>query len=137
MSSATKCLLALLVGAVGLPCLGATDLRVCADPNNLPYSNDQEQGFENQLAALIAKDLNMQVSYFWFPQRSAFFRKSLNSGACDVVMGVPAGFDEADTALRQGRIAQYRETGRAHGTWDCKATATIPELLGSLPTAAV
>ena len=76
---------------------GDATLRVCADPNNLPYSNDQKQGFENQLAALIGKDLNMQVTYFWFPQREAFFRKTLNSGVCDVVMGVPAGFDEAAT----------------------------------------
>jgi quinoprotein dehydrogenase-associated probable ABC transporter substrate-binding protein len=97
MSSVSKWLLTVLLGVVGLPCFGATELRVCSDPNNLPYSNDQKQGFENQLAALIAKDLNMQVTYFWFPQREAFFRKTLNSGICDVVMGVPAGFDEADT----------------------------------------
>lgn len=97
MSSATRCALALLIAAAGLPCLASTDLRVCADPNNLPYSNDQKQGFENQLAALIGKDLNMRVTYFWFPQRSAFFRKTLNSGLCDVVMGVPSGFDEAET----------------------------------------
>jgi quinoprotein dehydrogenase-associated probable ABC transporter substrate-binding protein len=68
---------------------------VCADPNNLPYSNNQRQGFENQLATLIAKDLDRQVTYFWFPQREAFFRKTLESGVCDVVMGVPSGFDEA------------------------------------------
>jgi quinoprotein dehydrogenase-associated probable ABC transporter substrate-binding protein len=86
-----------MMAATCLPCLAATELRVCADPNNLPYSNDQKQGFENQLAALIGKDLNMQISYFWFPQREAFFKKTLNSGVCDVVMGVPAGFDEADT----------------------------------------
>lgn len=71
-------------------------LRICADPNNLPYSNDQWQGFENEIAALFAKDLNMQLSYFWFPQREAFFRKTLQSGMCDVVMGAPVGLDEAD-----------------------------------------
>ena len=97
MSSVTKWFLALLLAAAGIPRSAAAELRVCADPNNLPYSNDQKQGFENQLADLIGKDLNMQVTYFWFPQREAFFRKTLNSGACDVVMGVPAGFDEADT----------------------------------------
>jgi quinoprotein dehydrogenase-associated probable ABC transporter substrate-binding protein len=97
MSSVIKSVLALMMAAACLPCLAATELRVCADPNNLPYSNDQKQGFENQLAALIGKDLNMQVTYFWFPQREAFFKKTLNSGVCDVVMGVPAGFDEADT----------------------------------------
>jgi quinoprotein dehydrogenase-associated probable ABC transporter substrate-binding protein len=97
MSSVIRTILASAVIAAGIPCLAATDLRVCADPNNLPYSNDQKQGFENQLAALIGKDLNMQVTYFWFPQREAFFRKTLNSGVCDVVMGVPTGIDEAVT----------------------------------------
>jgi mxaJ protein len=97
MSSVIKSVLALMMAAACLPCLAATDLRVCADPNNLPYSNDHKQGFENRLAALIGKDLNMQVTYFWFPQREAFFKKTLNSGVCDVVMGVPAGFDEAAT----------------------------------------
>jgi mxaJ protein len=72
-------------------------LRVCSDPNNLPYSNRQQQGFENSIAELIAKDMGMNVSYFWFPQREKFFKKTLNSGVCDVVMGVPAGFDRADT----------------------------------------
>ncbi|HEX5236156.1 MAG TPA: substrate-binding domain-containing protein [Silvibacterium sp.] len=72
-------------------------LRVCADPNNLPYSNSQQKGFENEIANLFAKDLGMQVTYFWFPQREAFFRKTLNSGACDVVMGVPSGLNEAST----------------------------------------
>lgn len=74
----------------------AAPLRVCSDPNNLPYSNDQQQGFENRLATLIANDLHMDLTYFWFPQREAFFKKTLNGGMCDVVMGVPAGIDEAD-----------------------------------------
>jgi quinoprotein dehydrogenase-associated probable ABC transporter substrate-binding protein len=94
-----------MMAAACLSRLAATELRVCADPNNLPYSNDQKQGFENQLAALIGKDLNMQVTYFWFPQREAFFKKTLNRGVCDVVMGVPAGFDEADTTRPYYRSA--------------------------------
>ena len=77
--------------------LNAATLRVCSDPNNLPYSNDRQQGFENKIAALIARDLGADLTYFWFPQREAFFRKTLNAGACDLVMGVPSGFDEADS----------------------------------------
>ena len=73
--------------------LAAAPLRVCSDPNNLPFSNDQQQGFENRIASLIAKDLGMQLTYFWFPQREAFFKKTLDAGVCDVVMGVPSGFD--------------------------------------------
>lgn len=96
MSSASRLLTSLLLCGCGLSCLAAPTLRVCSDPNNLPYSNRQEEGFENRIAELIAKDMGMDVSYFWFPQREKFFQKTLNSGVCDVVMGVPAGFDEAD-----------------------------------------
>jgi quinoprotein dehydrogenase-associated probable ABC transporter substrate-binding protein len=66
-------------------------LRICADPNDLPYSNVQEQGFENELARMITKDLGMVPSYTWMPQRSAFFDKTLAAGVCDVVLGVPSG----------------------------------------------
>lgn len=76
--------------------VSATALRVCADPNNLPYSNDLRQGFENKIADLIARDLGTDLTYFWFPQREAFFRKTLDAGVCDVVMGVPASFKEAE-----------------------------------------
>jgi mxaJ protein len=72
-------------------------LRVCADPNNLPFSNHAQQGFENRLADMVAKDLGMQVTYFWFPQRSKFFRRTLNAGRCDVVMGLPTGIPVAST----------------------------------------
>jgi quinoprotein dehydrogenase-associated probable ABC transporter substrate-binding protein len=75
----------------------APALRICADPNNLPYSNEQQQGFENQLARMIADDLRLQVSYTWFPQRGAFFRKTLDAGVCDVVMGVPTGMENVST----------------------------------------
>lgn len=81
-------------------------LRVCADPNNLPYSNEQLQGFENRMAGMIARDLGMKLTYVWYPQRSAFFRKTLDSGLCDVVMGVPAGMDEA-TATRPYYFSSY------------------------------
>jgi mxaJ protein len=97
MFSVSKIPVIFLVLTAAVSCVAAPVLRVCADPNNLPYSNKQRQGFENKLAELVAKDLGMQISYFWFPQRDAFFRKTLNSGLCDVVMGVPTGFEEADT----------------------------------------
>jgi mxaJ protein len=70
-------------------------LRVCADPNNLPFSNDARQGFENVLAELVARDLGKRVSYYWQPQRRGFMRTTLNAGWCDVVMGVPASFNAA------------------------------------------
>jgi mxaJ protein len=97
MSSAISCF-ALFALSAGATCLcAAPPLRVCADPNNLPYSNEQMQGFENQIAALIAKDMGAPLQYYWFPQREKFFSKTLNSGMCDVVMGVPSGIDQAAT----------------------------------------
>jgi mxaJ protein len=97
MSLVSELLAASALCAFSAVATAAPLLRVCSDPSNMPYSNDQQQGFENRLASLIASDLHMELSYFWFPQREAFFRKTLNSGMCDVVMGVPAGFDDADT----------------------------------------
>jgi quinoprotein dehydrogenase-associated probable ABC transporter substrate-binding protein len=70
-------------------------LRVCADPNNLPYSNQKQQGFENAIASLVARDLNARVAYTWWPQRRGFVRMTLKHGDCDVVMGIPSNFDQA------------------------------------------
>lgn len=97
MSSASNLLASAVLVGCTLSCAAAPTLRVCSDPNNLPYSNREQQGFENRIADLIAKDFNMEVAYFWFPQREKFFKSTLNSGVCDVVIGVPTGFDEADT----------------------------------------
>jgi mxaJ protein len=72
-------------------------LRVCADPNNLPFSNRAQQGFENRLAEMLAADLNTTVSYTWWPQRRGFVRNTLDAGACDVVMGVPTRMDRLAT----------------------------------------
>lgn len=66
-------------------------LRVCADPNNLPFSNAAQQGFENKLAALLAGDLDMQLHYAWWAQRRGFIRNTLKANKCDVIMGVPVG----------------------------------------------
>lgn len=65
------------------------ELRVCADPNNLPYSNARQEGYENKLAEMVAQDLGRRLTYTWWPQRRGFIRNTLNAGRCDVVMGVP------------------------------------------------
>jgi quinoprotein dehydrogenase-associated probable ABC transporter substrate-binding protein len=72
-------------------------LRVCADPNNLPFSNQRLEGFENKLAELLAQDLGERVEYTWWAQRRGFFRNTLKAGMCDVVIGVPSGFEMALT----------------------------------------
>ena len=74
----------------------AADLRVCADPNNLPFSNRQQQGFENEIARLAAKDLGRTVSYVWAPDRGeSFVRKTLLARRCDVLMGIPSNYRQA------------------------------------------
>ncbi len=77
--------------APGLAANGS--FRVCADPNNLPYSNDRLEGFENRIAALLAKDLGATPSYTWWPDRRGFIRNTLRANQCDVVLGVPNGYD--------------------------------------------
>jgi quinoprotein dehydrogenase-associated probable ABC transporter substrate-binding protein len=68
-----------------------TELRVCADPNNLPYSNKAGEGFENRIAAIFAKDLGLPLTTVWFPQVIGFVRNTLRAGACDLVMGTVSG----------------------------------------------
>jgi len=72
-------------------------LRVCADPNNLPFSNEARQGFENKLAELLAADRGAHLDYTWWAQRRGFVRNTLKANACDVVMGVPAGYEQTLT----------------------------------------
>lgn len=101
MSSASR---AMLVGLIAIAGLGgaavahsvrtpAPLLRVCADPNNLPYSNQRGEGFENAIATMIASDLGRRLQYTWWPQRRGFLRTTLRAGVCDVVIGVPASLD--------------------------------------------
>jgi mxaJ protein len=73
----------------------ASALRVCADPNNLPFSNDRQQGFENRIAALLARDLDATLRYTWWAQRRGFLRNTLNAGVCDLVVGVPSAIEGA------------------------------------------
>lgn len=94
--------LALLAGAAAAQEQGAPRqaLRVCQDPNNLPFSNLKGEGIENRIAELFGKALNLPVTYYSFPQRLAFIRNTLRyklpgqDYPCDIVMGVPTGFDQ-------------------------------------------
>lgn len=64
-------------------------LRVCADPNNLPFSNQQQEGFENEIASLLARSLGAELRYTWWAQRRGFVRNTLKARLCDVIIGVP------------------------------------------------
>lgn len=68
-------------------------LRVCADPSNLPFSNQAGQGFENKLAELLANKLGKDLAYSYYPGATGFIRNTLNAHLCDVVMGMPQGDD--------------------------------------------
>jgi mxaJ protein len=85
-----RCLSVFLLAV--LPGMAAEErvLRVCVDPNNMPFSNEQGQGFENKLAELIAGKLGAKLEYVWWSQRKSFVRNSLDEGRCDLIMGVPS-----------------------------------------------
>jgi len=70
-----------------------SELRVCADPSNLPYSAQDQTGFENRIAALFAEDMHLKVSYTWFPQVTGFVRNTIGAQKCDLVMGTVSGED--------------------------------------------
>lgn len=79
------------------PFVLAKELRVCADPDNLPYSRRDESGFENRIASLVAAELGATLAYTWHPQQRGFVRKTIGAGTCDVWMGVPADFERVLT----------------------------------------
>lgn len=74
-----------------------SSLRVCADPRDLPFSDEQGGGFENKIAELLGRDLALPVEYVWYPQVIGFLRNTLWAGRCDLVMGTVAGDEGMDT----------------------------------------
>jgi len=70
-------------------------IRVCADPDNMPLSNQKGEGFEQKIAELVAKEWNAKIEYAWWPVRRGFFARALNGRYCDVAIQAPAGFDMA------------------------------------------
>lgn len=81
-----------------LPALASeTEFRVCADPANLPFSNQAGEGFENKLAEMFAGYVKKPLTYAWFPQIVGFYRNTLFAHQCDVVMGTVSGGEMVDT----------------------------------------
>lgn len=90
----------------------APPLRVCADPNNLPFSNAAQQGFENRIAEILADELDTRLEYAWWPQRRGFIRHTLKAELCDLVIGVPAGYEMTATTppyYRSSYVFVYRD----------------------------
>ena len=85
------------VGAQTADIVDRNVLRVCADPSNLPFSDENKLGFENKIAQLIGTALAVKVEYTWFPQIIGFVRNTLQAHRCDLVIGTVAGDDVMQT----------------------------------------
>jgi quinoprotein dehydrogenase-associated probable ABC transporter substrate-binding protein/PQQ-dependent catabolism-associated CXXCW motif protein len=131
MSSLTGLICTVLAALMALPAaarqasLGElvdhSALRVCADPSNLPFSNDQGEGFENEVARLLAERLGVPVRYTWHPQTAGFVRNTLRAYLCDLVMGVASANE-----LVQNTNPYYRSTYvLAHRTADDERFADL------------
>jgi mxaJ protein len=101
-------------------------VRVCADPDNLPSSNDKREGYENKLAILIAQELKSKLDYVWYPTRRGYFR-ILNGGYCDLAMEAPAGLDMAGSTKPYFRSGYVFITRQGSGLEDL-ATLADPRL---------
>lgn len=111
-----------MLGAAPAP----VPLRVCADPNNLPYSNAAEQGFENAIADLVGAALRRPIAYRWMTQRRGFIRTGLRAGNCDLVIGLAAGSGMAKTTrpyYRSAYVFVTRADRRRVGSFDDAALA--------------
>lgn len=101
--------------ALGTPAI-ARDLVVCADPDDLPYSKQDETGFENRIAQTLADALGAKLRYAWQPLRRGIVRKTLSAGRCDMLAGVPIGMEGVATTApyyRSGYVFVYRRDGQA------------------------
>ncbi|MDC1000092.1 quinoprotein dehydrogenase-associated putative ABC transporter substrate-binding protein [Methylophilaceae bacterium] len=98
------------------------EFKVCADQDNLPYSNDKGEGFENKIAEVLAADLGKELSYQFWHDRFGFLRNTLNAKRCDVIIGTNTTYDALDTTkpyYRAGHVWIYREdSGYDISGWD-------------------
>jgi quinoprotein dehydrogenase-associated probable ABC transporter substrate-binding protein len=109
--------------------------RVCADPLHPPFSSKAKDGFENKIAALFAKELKQELEYYWFPQRIGFIRNTLKSQVgdteqykCDVVMGLPVGFDFAKTTKPYYHSTYALVIAKGRGWDDIKKSSQLKDL---------
>lgn len=110
--------LASLVLALLLAGCGERTFTVCADPNNMPFSNRRGEGLENKLAQLVAEDLGAELRYEWWSQRRGWMRNTLGEGRCDAWMGVPSGLEALATTrpyYRSGYVFVSREEAGLEG----------------------
>jgi mxaJ protein len=101
------CLRALLVYGMTFAATGvhARELRVCDDPNNLPFSNSRLEGFENKIVEVIGRELHANVEYIWWAERRGFIRNTIKAGLCDLIPGTVSG-----AAMIRTTVPYYRST---------------------------
>lgn len=97
-------------------------IRVCADPDNMPSSNDKGEGYENKIATLIAQDLHAKLQYLWFPTRRGYFRV-LNGRYCDMAIEAPVGLDMAGATKPYFRSGYFFVARRGSGLEDLNSLA--------------
>lgn len=109
--------------------------RVCADPRNPPYSTKEQTGYENKIAALFAEQLGQELEYTWLPERIGFIRNTLKAEndngegfKCDVVMGVPAGYDLTDTSKPYFHSTYVLLIAKGRGWDDIKDSVQLANL---------
>lgn len=109
--------------------------KVCADPNNQPYSDSKGQGFENKIAELLAKAVGKKLEYTWFPQRMGFIRNTLKAQIpdseeykCDVIMGLPTGAELVATTKPYYRSTYALVYAKGRGWDDLKSAADLDGL---------
>jgi len=137
--SITKILAGLCLAAILLPASAEEKFKVCADPMNPPYSTKIKDGFENKIAELFARELGQKVEYTWFAQRIGFIRNTLTAPVnewdadsdkykCNVVMGVPAGYDLALTTAPYYKSTYVLLIAKGRGWDDIKDAAQLTGL---------
>jgi mxaJ protein len=113
MSSRFRSLLGLFLLMAGISALSQTPLRVCADPDDLPFSSASHAGFDNRIAKVLGLDLKRPVVFVWARARRGFLRERFNMGACDLLMGVPEGMKRVRTTMPYYRSSYVFVTRKA------------------------
>ncbi|MFZ9610870.1 MAG: quinoprotein dehydrogenase-associated putative ABC transporter substrate-binding protein [Methylococcales bacterium] len=137
--SILKIVAGLSLAVIISPAFAEEKFKVCADPLNPPYSTKKGEGFENKIAELFAKEVDQKVEYTWFAQRIGFIRNTLTASVndrdvdsdqykCDIVMGVPAGYDMTLTTLPYYTSTYVLLIARGRGWDDIKDATQLTEL---------
>jgi quinoprotein dehydrogenase-associated probable ABC transporter substrate-binding protein len=129
----------LCLAVIILPAFAEEKFKVCADPLNPPYSTKNKDGFENKIAELFARELGQTIEYTWFAQRIGFIRNTLTAPVnewdadsdefkCDIVMGVPAGYDLTLTTVPYYKSTYVLLIAKGRGWDDIKDAAQLTRL---------